>query len=213
MDAPRPSGTLSRVRLVCAWLLSAAPLAVGWILDSGVDRFAGVSFVALCAIPWVVVMGMPRVVGAATTFVQEIAGAALFLPLLAAAAGLDVAQGAPPSRTWPLLVGAIVCALVLGDAARRAARASPSSRVHAIAWFALVAGPPLLWFALQVGGGPHLGHAPAFVAWLAQSGPLGALVLDVHDISAPVHAAIGGPLVLALVASAAMWRGRERENA
>jgi len=204
---------LSRTRLACAWSLAAAPLALGWIADTGVDRFAGVSFLALCAIPWVVVLGMPRAVGAATTFKQEIAGATLFLPLLAAAAGLDAAQGAAPSRTWPLLVGAIVCALVLGDAARRASRTSSSSRVHAIAWFALVVGPPLLWYALEVGGGPHLGRAPAFLAWLARSGPLGALVLDVRDVTAPVHASIGGPIVLALVASAAMWRGRERGSA
>jgi len=210
VDAPRPVSRFSRARLVCAWILVVSPLAVGWIVDAGVDRFAGVSLVALCGIPWVVVIGMPRAVGASTTFAREIGSAALFLPPLAAAAGLDVAQGAAPSRTWPLLVGVIVCALVLGDAARRAARTSSSSRVHAIAWFALVAGPPLLWYALEVGGGPHLGQAPSIVAWFARSGPLGALVLDVHDVAAPLHASIGGPLVLALVASAAAWRGRER---
>lgn len=208
-----PTARLSRARLASAWLLACAPLALGWFADTGVDRFAGVSFVALCGIPWVFVMGMPRTVGASTSFAHEVAGLALFLAPLAAAAGIDAAQGAQPERTGALAAGVAICALVLADAARRAARSRPSARAHAVAWGALVAAPPLLDYALEAGGGPFLGRAPALVAWLARASPLGALGADVRDIAAPVHASIGGPLVLVLVASAAAWRGRAEEAA
>lgn len=213
MDTPRSSARLSRARLAAAWLLAGAPLVLGWIADSGIDRFAGVSFVALCGIPWVFVMGLPRTIGRASSFADELGGAALGLVPLAAAAGLDAAQGAEPSRTGLLVAGVVISALVLSDAARRAARSPWSARAHAIAWSALVAAPPLLHYALESGGGPFLGRAPALVAWLARASPLGGLARDVPDVTASVAPSVGGPLVLAIVAAAAAWRRRAPEAA
>ncbi|MCY2960976.1 MAG: hypothetical protein NTY35_12500 [Planctomycetota bacterium] len=209
---PVPTAPIPRARLACAWILACAPLLLGWVADSGVDRFAGISLVALCGIPWLFVMGMPRTIGVRTTFRQELGGAALLLAPLAAAAGLDQAQGAPNSRTLVLVTGVLAVALVLADSARRAAATPLGARVHALAFAVLVAGPPLLLYALEAGGGPFLGRAPAAVAWLARASPLGALFGNVRDVVSPPQASIGVAVVLVLVASSAAWRRREAED-
>lgn len=205
--APRAAGALgARIRLASAWFLASLPLALGWFADAGVDRFAGVSFVALCGIPCVFLAGIPRGAGRATPWGDEIGGIALLLVPLAAAAGLDAAQGAASARTFALLAGVLAATWLLADAARRAAVDARSARAHAVAWFALVAAPPLLDYALEAGGGPLLGRAPALVGWLAHASPLGALSVHVRDVSAGIEVSSGVALVLVLVASAAAWR-------
>jgi len=198
--------TAARLRLALTWLLTSAPLALGWFADVGVDRFAGVSFVALCGIPCVFLAGIPRGAGRAAPWTDEIGGIALLLVPLAAAAGLDAAQGAPSARTFLLFAGVLAAAWLLSDAARRAAADARSARAHAVAWFALVAAPPLLAYALEAGGGPLLGRAPALVGWLARASPLGALSAQVRDVSTSIEVPFGVALVLVIVASAAAWR-------
>ena len=160
------------------FVLGVAPLALGWVADSGVDRFGGLSVLALSAIPWVFLTSMPRGIGPRAPFGHEIAGLALALPTFAAAAGLDMAQGAGGWRTSMLAASALVALLVLGDAARRASSSTRSATVHAIVWFALVSGPCLLVYALQDGGGPFLGAAPDAVRFLAGGSPLGMLLAN-----------------------------------
>ncbi len=211
MDTPRPP----RARLGVTFVLGAAPLALGWVADSGSDRFGGVSVLALCAIPWVFLTSMPRGIGPRAPFTHEIAGLALALPTLAAGAGLDLAQGAGGVRTLALAVLALLAILVLGDAARRAASSTRSATVHAIVWFALVSGPCLLVYALQDGGGPFLGAAPDAVRFLAGGSPLGMLIANAGAVGSslwmsPTLAAMH-VAALGLVAAAASL-GRRAET-
>lgn len=199
------------------FVLGVAPLALGWIADTGVDRFGGLSVLALCAIPWVFLASMPRGIGARAPFGDEVAGLALALPTFAAAAGLDVAQGASGWRVLTIAASSLVMILVLGDAARRAAASTRTAIVHAVAWFALVSGPCLLVYALQAGGGPFLGAAPDVVRFLAGGSPLGMLVANTQEVGGPpwispalatMHVA-----VLALVAAAASFAPRAEARA
>jgi len=212
-DDPRPP----RARLAVTAVLGVAPLAAGWFADTGVDRFGGMSVLALCAIPWVFLTSMPRGIGARAPFGHEVAALALALPTFAAAAGLDLAQGASAWRTIFLAAAALVAMLVLGDAARRAATSTRAATVHAITWFVLVSGPCVLVYALQVGGGLSFGSAPDSVRFLAGGSPLGMLLANTQDVAAPpwispilatMHAA-----VLASVAFAASFRTRAEERA
>ncbi len=212
MDAPRPTAGLSRARLASAWLLACAPLALGWFADTGVDRFAGVSFVALCGIPWVFVMGMPRTVGASSSFAHEVGGLALLLAPLAAAAGIDAAQGAQPERTGQIGRGRDLRARAVRRGAARGALALEARARTPSRGRALVAAPPRCSTTLEAGAVRSSAARPRS-SRLARASPLGALGADVRDIAAPVHASIGGPLVLVLVASAAAWRGRAGEAA
>lgn len=211
--ADAATASLSRARVACTWIACAAPLALGWFAADGVDRFAGVSFVALCGVPWLFLAGAPRTVGRSTSFAEELAAAALVCVPLATAAGIDDAQGADRARTAALFAAVVLGGFVLADAARRAARRASSARAHAIAWSALVAAPPLVLYALEAGGGPLLGRAPAAVHALARASPVGALTEHVRDVHARGAASIGVALVLAVVASAPAWRGRRAEDA
>ncbi|MBL8860900.1 MAG: hypothetical protein JNK02_02725 [Planctomycetes bacterium] len=175
-----------RTRFALAWLLACAPLALGWLGDAGPDRFAGVALAPLAALPAVLVAGMPRRAQGRAPLAQELAAVLLLAPPLAAAAGLDVAQGAPPARALGLVALALAIACVLGDAARRAAADARSARLHALLWFALVAGPGVLLFALESGGGPFLGEAPAVVHALWAASAPGILAAQVRDVSAPL---------------------------
>lgn len=212
---------MGRAALAAAWLAACSPLALTWIVGTRADRFAGTSFVALASLGWLFVASMPRAIATAgsargtLSFSHEIAAFSLFLPPLAAAAGLDLAQGGSPGRTLALAAGVAVAALVLSDAARRAATDERAARFHAIGWFALVAGPPLAAYALAVGGGPFLGRAPPWIEWLAGASPLGAAVANARDVSAPLHVSWGLPALLvgiaALPALRAPRSGREDE--
>ncbi len=202
-DGIRQRG-ISRVRLGVLWILTAAPLALGWMLGPGVDPFAGVSMLALCGLVWISGIGLPRRVASTnslaedgpTNFADELAGTALFVPPLAVAAAIDCAQGANLARVV-LLGGAIAIAgLVMGDAARRASNSKERSRNHAIVWFVLVGAPPLLLYALESGGAPFLGRAPWIVHMLNRSSPLGILHAQVSDVLAPLALHLGNPVVL-----------------
>jgi len=211
VDAPRPP----RARLCVTFVLGVAPLALGWVADSGVDRFGGLSVLALCAIPWVFLTSMPRGIGPRVPFGHEIAGLALAGPTFAAAAGLDIAQGAGGARTLTLLALTLLALLVLGDAARRASANARSATVHASAWFVLVSGPCLLVYALQDGGGPFLGAAPDVVRFLAGGSPVGLLVANAGEVGAgltlsPALAVMHAAVLALLAASASIPKPAER---
>lgn len=212
---------ISRVRLGVLWILTASPLALGWMLGPGVDPFAGVSMLALCGLVWISGIGMPRRVAitnslaedGATKFADELAGTALFVPPLAVAAAIDCAQGADLARVL-LLGGAIAIAgLVMGDASRRASNSRERSRLHAIVWFVLVAAPPLLCYALESGGAPFLGRAPWIVHVLNRASPIGILHTQVTDVLAPLTLHFGNPLVLLALALVARAHPDDRAHA
>ncbi len=205
---------MGRAALAAAWLAACSPLALALLVGSGPDRFAGTSFVALASLGWLFVASMPRAIAPAgrasreRSFGHEIAAFALFLPPLAAAAGLDLAQGGSTGRTLWLALSVAVSALVLSDAARRAAHEERAARFHAIGWFTLVAGPPLALYALEIGGGPFLGRAPLWIEWLARASPLGAAVANARDVTVPLHVSWGLPAVLLGVAALPALRTR-----
>lgn len=184
------------------------------MIGSGPDRFAGTSFVALASLGWLLVASMPRAIapagcaGREHSFWHEMAAFSLFLPPLAAAAGLDLAQGGSTGRTLALASGIAVAALVLSDAARRAATDERAARAHAIGWFALVAAPPLAAYALAIGGGPFLGRAPLWIEWLASASPLGAAVANARDVTASLHVSWGVAAVLLGLAALPALRTR-----
>jgi len=194
-----------------AWLVACSPLALAWLVDTGPDRFAGTSFVALSGLGWLVVASMPRALGTAgreSSKGLEIAAFSLFLPPIAAAVGLDLAQGASTGRTLTLALGVAVAVLILGDAACRAARDERSARAHALGWFALVAGAPLAFYALEIGGGPFLGRAPLWIEWLARASPLGAAAANARDVTLSLHVSWGLPAVLLVMAGLPSLRTR-----
>ncbi len=193
-----------------AWLASCAPLALPWCFDDGVERFAGVSFAALAALPWLFAAGLPRPAGRPPAPRAELWTLGLALPPLGAAAGLDAAQGASFARLAALLAVVLASGALLASAARRAADGRRAPAVHALAWSALVALPPLAVFALEHGGGPFLGRAPAWLALLDRWSPLGWLARAVHDVRADL-AAPWGALVASAIVLAAVGIVRSRE--
>lgn len=175
--------------------LSLGPLAV--LGSERAEIFGGdLSRLALAAWPWVALLGLPpspRPRG--TSAWRPALGASLLAwPPIALGASFDRARGGEPRE---LLVQAFVLAVsagLLALAAGLAAQSERARRRHAIAWFVLVPLAPALAGALELGGAPLYGEAPAALRALADASPLGWLMS--HAV-APVDPAGRGAGALA----------------
>lgn len=204
----------SLVGACVAWVLAFVPFTIAE------PALAGVSRLALAALPWIAYAGIPRPSERADRGFKSVARelafeTALFVPPLALGAWIDVALGmthAAAASFAALIVG--VC-LALGAAARVAARSERGNLVFRIVWFAAILVAPILAGALTLGGAPRFGAAPPWLSFAASASPIGWIVacLRTSD-AAPEFPWATAIVVLASLAIGFVARGRaEEENA
>jgi len=177
--------------LALVWLLSAAPLFLRQA--SGSES----SPVALACLPWLVWATLPRAKRESPAL--ERLAPWLAAPLLVLSLALARARGEEWGTVIVCAGGCVQLAVLYFAAARRA-----SGPIYACAWFALIAGAPLLAAVLGSAG------APRVVGLAAQTSPLSWWLSRLHPPGAGAELAL--PWV-ALALGAALWlAGRAREE-
>jgi hypothetical protein len=169
--------------LALVWLLCAAPLFLQHSPGGESARLA------LALLPWLAWASLPRC-GSEPELLDRLAPW-LALPLLVLALG----RAAPGSLA---AAGALaLLALLYFAAARRSARSVGGRRLYAAAWFALVAGAPLLAGALESAGAPLFGRPPGWLELLAQLSPLSCCAAPLRTGLPWMPLALGAGLWLA----------------
>jgi len=180
--------------LALVWLLSAAPLFL--------PQASGSSPVALACLPWLVWATLPRAPRDASALERIVPW--LAAPLVVLSLALARARGEEWGTALGSAGGFVLLAVLYFAAARRG-----SGKLYAWAWFALIAGAPLLARVLESTGAPLFGRAPRALELVAQVSPLTWW----HE---RLHPAVGaGPALpwVALALGAALWlAGRAREE-
>ena len=92
----------------------------------------------------------------------------LCLCVLGLAAHLDLSRGVTVSALWAIAWPTLLFAVLLAGAASRSRKARTASR-HALLWFLLVPGAPLIAFALARWGGVPV---PGWLEFIAAASPL-----------------------------------------
>jgi hypothetical protein len=159
--------------LCLVWSISVASL----FLPDAERWISGLSRTGLCALPWIIYLGLPRVAsrhaaGLPSTTARASTTAWLALPPLALSARVDIAAGLETRAVLLLAAASAILATLALWAATMAARERRAAAVHAIAWLALVMGTPLLCAALERGGATSYGAAPRWLTALAGASPL-----------------------------------------
>jgi len=177
--------------LALVWLLSAAPLFLPQA--AGPDS----SPVALACLPWLVWATLPK--GRQDDAALARLAPWLAAPLLVLSLALARARGEEWGTALGCAGGSVLLALLYFAAARRAA-----GPIYACAWFALIAGAPVLARMLESTGEPRA------LALVAQVSPLSWWLARLH----PTRAGAGIALPwIALALGAALWlAGRAREE-
>jgi hypothetical protein len=177
--------------LALVWLLSAAPLFLPQA--SGSES----SPVALACLPWLVWATLPR--GQCENAALERLAPWLAAPLVVLSLALARARGEEWGTALGCAGGCVLLAALYFAAARRAA-----GPLYACAWFALIAGAPLLARMQESAG------APRALALVAQVSPLSWWLARLHPPATGAELAL--PWV-ALALGAALWlAGRAREG-
>lgn len=163
---------MSRLGVGLAWCLSFLTLVLPLPLE--IDSVP-LSRTALCALPWIACSG----ISAARIWPGSVVlSGGFFLPLLAAASGLDLASGQSASRVGPLALAVLGMSLVLAWTSSQASR-SQRGGVHALL-VGLYLGVPVAWSLLPGAGdslasdGSWLSGSPLVWCWqvlLAPGGP------------------------------------------
>jgi hypothetical protein len=172
--------------LALVWLLSAAPLFLPQATES--------SPVALACLPWLVWATLPRTKSDPTAL--ERLAPWLAAPLVVLALALARARGEEWGTALACAGGSVLLSVLYFAAARRAA-----GWVYACAWFALIAGAPLLARVLGSAG------APRALELVAQVSPLGWWLARLHP---PAPGADLGLPWMASALGAALWLAKER---
>ena len=180
--------------LALVWLLCAAPLFLPRVLGSEVSPLA------LAILPWLVWASLPRS-GSESGLVDRLAPA-LAAPLVVLALALERARGREWGVTLAPAGGLVLLALLYFAAARRTAASRAGRRLYALAWFALIAGAPLLAATLESAGAPLFGGPPGWLATATQLSPLSYWLTRLH--TGLPGAALELPWV-ALALAAALW--------
>lgn len=144
--------------LLVAAALSGAPALLGERLGPSLE---GCSRLALAAMPWLALAGLPRRLGDGREELALGVELGCALPLLGLGAWLDLRAGSGARELGITALGALALFLPL-CLARRRARGAP---LHGLAWLALVPGGPALCYALSGA------YEPALL--LGQASPLG----------------------------------------
>jgi hypothetical protein len=161
------------------WFLSVLPMVL--------DRFAGGGFVpegasrlGLALLPWIALAGLPRggrSDGAAPWF----AVAALALPPLALAAGLDVLRGAARGDVLVAWGGGVLLVALLAAGADGVPSGARARSLHALLWLLLIPISATLLAALAWAAGPGSAAPAVGLVELGRWNPL----VWVHSWSGP----------------------------
>jgi len=183
--------------LALVWLLSAAALFLRQASDPGLSP------VALACLPWLVWATLPRS-GSEPAALDALAPW-LAAPLVVLALALERARGHELGGALLVAGASALLAGLYAAAARRGRRG-----LYAAAWFALVAGAPLLARVLESAGAPLFGRAPRALELAAQASPLG---WSVARLQAPAPGAGLELPWIALGLGAALWLACGRREA
>lgn len=154
---------------VClVWSISVASL----FLPDAEHWIGGLSRTGLCALPWILYLGLPRVASRDAAGIPSPTTAWLALPPLALSARVDIAAGLETRAVLLLAATSALLATLAIWAATIAARERRAAAVYSVAWLALVVGTPLLCAALERGGATSYGAAPGWLTSLAGASPL-----------------------------------------
>ncbi len=189
--------------LVLAWLASLAPLILerAGVLDLSDSGLEATPRLALCALAWIALAGLPRATIGARDLCAWWGSLMACVPVLALALALDLERGS----AWPRCASAIAWALAFIALSALAAELSrsrrASSRLHATLWMALVLGLPLLHAALSFGARSGDSLAPAWSKSAAQCSPLHWALAAVDGSPSPFGPGI---LLISLCLAAAL---------
>jgi len=168
MEIQEHAGPLSapagRPPLLCLICLVAS-VALLLPLDAVEGALGDAPRLAWCALFWVATLSLPQAEGGSARWSV---GLGLGLCVLGLAAQLDRSRGLAISELWAIAWPALLFAVLLAGAASRARRTGTAAR-HALLWFLLVPGAPLIAHTLTGWGGAPL---PGWLEFLAAASPL-----------------------------------------
>lgn len=125
----------------------------------------GASRLALCSLLWVATLSLPQAAGAKARWSI---GLGMGLTVLGLAAHLDLARGFRASQIWATAWPSLLFMVLLQGAASRARQLGKAQR-HAILWFVLLPGAPLLAHCLGTLGAAD---PPGWLELLASASPI-----------------------------------------
>jgi len=193
-------------RLVLAWCASMALLVLEHV--GGAWSLAPASLLALAALPWLCLAGLPSEARPRSSQVSRFASIACALPPLALAAAIDLRRGAPLFETALALAVLLALLCLAVAAAGRAAGAS-----YAIAWLVFAPGVPLLAAAIAWGAQAEHARGPRVLELAASASPLGWCCDLARDlVRGEGLPAPWGALAVALALAWLAQRGPETET-
>jgi len=147
-------------RTLVAYALSCALLA----LERGETPWQGASLSALVLLPWLALAGVPRGPGGASPAEgarAALRAAALALPPLGLALGLDDVRGFEPAGLLARALPAWALVFLWGWAAELARASRRAGRAYSALWLLALPGSAALWVALVWAARGSAARAPA----------------------------------------------------
>lgn len=147
--------------------LSCLAVSIALLLPyEAIDRaLGGAPRLALCSLLWVGTLSLPQAAGGKARWSI---GLGLGLAVLGLAVQLDLSRGFTIAEVWTTAWPTLLFLVLLPGAASRAREAGRATR-HAILWFVLLPGAPLLAHTLEIWGGLDL---PGWLEFIASASPL-----------------------------------------
>ena len=153
-----------RPPLLCLLCL-AVSTALLLPLEAIEETLGGAPRLAWCGLLWVATLSLPQ---AENGSARWSIGLGFCLCVLGLAAHLDRSGGVPLQELWAITWPTLLFAVLLAGAASRARESGTAAR-HALLWFLLVPGAPLIAHSLGSWGGVPL---PTWLEFIAAASPL-----------------------------------------
>lgn len=158
------SAPVGRPPLLCLLCL-AASVALVLPLEAVEEALGGAPRLAWCGLLWVATLSLPQPESGSARWSV---GLGLCLCALGLAAHLDLSRGLAVQELWAIGWPTLLFAVLLAGAASKARETGTAVR-HALLWFLLVPGAPLIAHSLGHWGGVPL---PGWLEFIAAASPL-----------------------------------------
>jgi len=182
------SAPLGRPALSCLLCLTAST-ALLLPLDVVERSLGDAPRLAWCALFWVATLSLPQ---AERGSARWPVGFGLCMCVLGLAVHLDLSRGAAVPELWAIAWPTLLFAVLLAGAASRARKTGTAAR-HALLWFLLVLGAPLIAHTLERWGGVLL---PGWLEFIAAASPLDWLAGRVGGVGSEPWLPLGVAVLL-----------------